>query len=72
MSQAFTFTIDISADGETVQGTVAGIKGKSCGNVQKLLDQLGEELEHTHTADWDAPEPVQLGVKGGGIRIGGR
>lgn len=60
MAQEFTFTIEISADGATVTGTVNGIKGKGCGNVQKLLDRIGEELEHEHTPEWDAPEPVRI------------
>lgn len=71
MAQNFTFTIDISANGETVTGTVAGIKGKTCHNVQKMLDDLGQEIEHRHTSDWDKPEPVALAVKPGGVKIGG-
>lgn len=60
--QQFTLTITISADGETVEGEVAGMKGKKCAGVAKLLDQVGEELEHRRTADWDEPEPVSVGT----------
>jgi len=60
--QEFTLTITISADGETVEGEVSGIKGKRCSDVAALLDKVGEETEHRHTADYDAPEPVQLHI----------
>ena len=58
--QEFTLIVEISADGETVEGTVQGMHGKKCANVAALLDQVGQELEHRHTADWDRPEPVQI------------
>ena len=58
--QAFTLTITISTDGETVVGEVEGIKGKRCSDISALLDKVGEELEHRHTAEWSEPEPVQI------------
>jgi len=60
--QDFELTITISADGETVVGEVAGMRGKRCANVAALLDRVGQELEHRHTAEHDAPEPVRLGT----------
>jgi len=58
--QAFTLTITISVDGETVVGEVSGIKGKRCSDIAALLDKVGDETEHRHTADYDAVEPVQI------------
>jgi hypothetical protein len=63
--QEFKLTITISPDGETVEGEVSRMKGKKCANVAKLLDQVGEELEHRHTADWDRAEPVSVGRQTG-------
>jgi hypothetical protein len=57
--QNFTFEIVIHTDG-TVEGTVHGVKGHRCSDVVKILDGLGLELEHKHTDDFDAPEPVDL------------
>ena len=62
--QEFTLTINISADGETVEGTVTGMQGKGCSNVAALLDRVGQELEHRHTDDYDQAEPVQIGATG--------
>ena len=58
--QDFTLTITISPDGETVVGQVSGVKGKVCSDIVALLDQVGDEIEHHHTADYDTPEPVQI------------
>jgi len=63
--QEFTMTISISADGETVTGTIHGIKGKSCSNVAHLLDEIGTEIAHHHTHEWDEKEPVRLTGKSG-------
>jgi len=63
MSQEFTFTITISADGETVEGQVKGMKGHKCESVQHVLDQVGEEIEHRHTVEYDESEPVRFGGK---------
>jgi hypothetical protein len=72
MGQEFEFVIEISADGETVSGTVEGVAGKSCGGVAALLDKVGEELEHRSTADYDRPEPVRIGTSTGTkVRLGG-
>jgi len=60
--QEFTLVVSISADGEIVEGEVQGMHGKKCANVAALLDQVGEELEHRHTGDWDKAEPVQIGT----------
>jgi hypothetical protein len=49
--QSFTLTITISADGESVEGTIRGMQGKKCSNVAALLDEVGRELEHRHTVD---------------------
>jgi hypothetical protein len=64
MGQQFELTIDISADGRTVTGTVTGIHGHTCENVAALLDEVGREVEHKHTADWDKPEPVEIKTSG--------
>jgi hypothetical protein len=61
MPQEFTFTITISADGETVEGQVEGMKGRKCEDVQHVLDQIGAEVEHRHTAEYDESEPVRFG-----------
>ena len=45
----------------TVEGTVTGMQGKKCSNTAALLDKVGEELEHRHTADYDQSEPVSVG-----------
>lgn len=69
--QEFTLIIDISADGEEVVGEVKGIAGKRCHDIQGLLDQVGQEIEHRHTADWDKPEPVQIGTSStSGVTLG--
>lgn len=60
--QDFTLTITISADGEEVVGEVSGMKGKKCSDVAALLDQVGDELEHRHTDDYSANEPVSIGT----------
>jgi hypothetical protein len=60
MAQAFELTIEISADGRTVKGTVGGVAGKTCENVAALLDQVGREVEHAHTPDYHRPEPVEI------------
>jgi hypothetical protein len=57
--QQFTFELVIHKDG-TVEGKVNGIQGTRCSEVVKVLDGLGLELEHKHTDDFDAPEPVDL------------
>ena len=49
--QNFVLIVEISADGETVAGQVQGVHGKKCANISALLDQVGQELEHRHTAD---------------------
>jgi len=59
--QEFTFNITISADGETVVGEIHGIKGKKCTNVARLLDTIGTEIEHRHTAEYNEREPVRIG-----------
>jgi hypothetical protein len=72
MTQSFTLRIIISKDGETVEGQVEGMKGHSCEDVQHVLDQVGQEIEHHHTADFDKSEPVQLGGKTSGtLKLGG-
>lgn len=70
MAQNFTLTITISKDGETVIGEVAGISGKKCSDIAALLDQVGEETEHRHTADYDRPEPVTIGAAKKRLTIG--
>jgi len=62
--QEFEYTITISADGKTVDGTVHGIKGKACSKVAKILDGVGTELEDKHTDEWDqdAPTSYQIGT----------
>ena len=71
--QEFKLTVTISADGETVVGEISGIKGKKCSDIAALLDQVGDELEHRHTSDYDAPEPVQIhtGPVAGTLSVGG-
>jgi len=70
--QDFELTITISPDGETVEGEVKGIKGHGCGDVQKLLDKIGDELEHRHTPEWDQRVPVAVGGRASRWqRIGG-
>jgi len=59
--QNFTLTISISADGETVEGEIAGMQGKKCSNIAALLDKVGIETEHRHTVDYHRPEPVSIG-----------
>lgn len=69
--QDFVLVIEISADGETVSGEVEGIHGKRCSDISALLDQVGQEVEHRHTADWDKPEPVQIGASNAGsVKLG--
>jgi hypothetical protein len=63
MTQQFTLTINISADGETVEGTITEIQGKACSNIARLLDKVGRELEHRHTDDYNAKAPVSIGGK---------
>ena len=71
--QDFTLTITISPDGETVEGAITGIKGKRCSNIAALLDKVGEELEHCHTADYDEPEPVSVSsTSSQTLNLGGR
>lgn len=70
--QEFKLTITISPDGEIVEGEVSGMKGKKCANVSRLLDQVGEELEHRHIAGWNEPEPVSIGRQAGRTIILGR
>ena len=72
MGQQFELTIEISADGRTVTGTITGIHGHKCENVAALLDEIGLEVEHRHTPDYDQVEPVE--IKTSGVRhqtIGG-
>lgn len=72
MSQDFEFVITISADGETVTGEVKGLKGHKCEDVQHVLDQIGNEIEHHHTAEWDEKEPVRLaGTTSNTLKLGG-
>lgn len=71
MSQEFTLIITISEDGETATAEVNGIKGRKCSDVAKMVEELGEVIEHRHTADYDQPEPVALNRTGGRLRIGG-
>ena len=47
--QEFTFRIMISADGETVTGEVQGVKGHSCEDVQRVLDEIGRVVENRRT-----------------------
>jgi len=61
--QDFTFTINVSADGATVEGTVTGMTGHKCSDVSKILNALGQELEHRHTGDYAKTEPVRIGAK---------
>lgn len=72
--QEFTLRIVISADGETVTGEVHGVKGHSCEDVQHVLDEIGNEIEHRHTHEYDEKEPVRLGGKSGSnkLQLGGR
>lgn len=70
--EEFTLIVDISADGETVEGEVQGIHGKRCANIVALLDKVGEEIEHRHTADWDKPEPVRIGGRTNETLLQGR
>jgi hypothetical protein len=63
ITQDFTFTIDISADGQTVEGTVTGMTGHKCSDVSKILNALGQEVEHRHTGDYDKTEPVRINAK---------
>lgn len=67
--QEFTFQIMISADGETVTGEVQGIKGKRCEDVQHVLDEVGKELEHRHTWEYEEKEPVRLGGSSAGDKL---
>jgi hypothetical protein len=69
MAQDFRFVIIISADGETVTGEVHGIKGKSCEDVQRVLDEVGQELDYRHTWEYEAKEPVRLGSKPGSGKL---
>jgi hypothetical protein len=64
MGQQFELTIEISPDGRTVTGTVEGIHGHKCENVTALLDEVGREVEHRHTPDWDKTEPVEIKTSG--------
>jgi hypothetical protein len=71
--QEFKFVISISADGETVEGEIKGIKGHKCEDVQHVLDQIGVEVEHRHTAEHDESEPVRFGQSGGNkLQLGGK
>jgi len=58
--QEFTLNITISEDGETVEGQVEGMKGHKCEDVQHVLDQIGQELEHHRTHEYDEKEPVRI------------
>jgi len=69
--QEFTFRITISADGETVTGEVQGVKGHSCEDVQRVLDEIGREVEHRRTHEYDEKEPVRLaGTTSSTLRLG--
>lgn len=71
--QEFTFRITISADGEEVTGEVHGVKGHSCEDVQHVLDEIGREVEHRRTSEYDEREPVRFGsANGNTLKLGGR
>ena len=59
--QEFTLTVTISADGETVETEVAGIKGSGCHALQEMFNKLGDELEHRQTAEYSQRAPVSIG-----------
>jgi hypothetical protein len=72
MPQEFTFSITISADGETVEGQVHGMAGHKCEDVLHVLDQIGEEIEHRHTSEYEQSEPVRFGQSGSNkLQLGG-
>lgn len=58
-SGEFEFTITISEDGNTVEGLVQKLAGPNCGHVSGIIADLGEEVEHRHTADYDRPTHVR-------------
>lgn len=60
--QQFTLTLTISADGTNVESLVEGMKGHKCGSVQAIVNGIGDEIEHRHTPDFDAPEPVSISI----------
>jgi hypothetical protein len=48
------------------------MQGKRCSNIAALLDKVGEELDHRHTADYDKTEPVRIGGSTtGSLHLGG-
>ena len=53
-----TITIEISADGQ-ISGEVHGVKGTSCSDITKWLDELGEVKEDRHTPDYYQRETGQ-------------
>lgn len=50
--------IVITADG-TITGEVKGVKGTSCSDISKWLDELGEVTEDRHTPDFYQRETAQ-------------
>lgn len=60
-NQPHTLIVEINPDG-TVTGEVKGVTGKSCSDISKWLDELGDVKEDRHTADWYKPEPVIRGI----------
>jgi hypothetical protein len=64
MMQQFTLTLTISADGTNVDSLVEGMKGHKCDSVQAIIGGIGDEIEHRHTPDFDAPEPVFVSMSG--------
>ncbi len=51
LPERFEIEIIISQDG-SFDGTVLGVEGPSCEEVQKLFDELGREVSHRRTPDY--------------------
>lgn len=50
-----TIIIEIGEDG-SITGEVKGVTGKSCSDISKWLDELGEVTEDRHTPDYYKPD----------------
>jgi len=65
--QSYEIEIEIDENGE-IKAVVKGIKGQSCSDISKFLDELGEVLRDDPTAEF-RQQPVAAGNR---LKVGGK